>query len=240
MDRTADDQPAIRPGVHRLTVLDTGPATPMMRRVTLHAPSLTVLALRPAQDVALVYADAQGRQIRRRYTITQVDPGARTIVLDGVLHGDGPGASWFATTRPGDEIDAVGPRGKVELATDVAWHLFVGDEAGLPAFVELVAGLPPGARATVVVEVDSAAEEQPWASAADVDVHWVHRDGRPGGHADLLTAALHELRCPSGPVQAYVLGESRAVVALNPALARLGVSRAQTFVKGYWNRPRGL
>ena len=37
-----------------------------------------------------------------------------------------------------------------------------------------------------------------------------------------------------------MLGESRAVVALNPALAALGISRAQTFVKGYWNRPRGL
>ena len=37
-----------------------------------------------------------------------------------------------------------------------------------------------------------------------------------------------------------MLGESRTVVALTPALAGLGVTRAQTFVKGYWNRPRGL
>jgi NADPH-dependent ferric siderophore reductase len=73
-----------------------------------------------------------------------------------------------------------------------------------------------------------------------VDVRWVHRDGRDGGRADLLTAALTDLPRPDGPAQAYVLGESRAVVALNPALAALGISRAQTFVKGYWNRPRGL
>ncbi len=240
MNRTADSQPAIRPGVHRLTVLDTSPVTPMMRRVTVFAPSLTQLPLRPAQDVALVFADPQGREIRRRYTITRVDPGAQTFALDGVLHGDGPGAAWFATTAPGAEIDVVGPRGKIELVPDVAWHLFVGDEAGLPAFLELLAGLPAGGRATAVIEVDSAAEEQPWTSAADADIRWVHRDGRPGGHTDLLTDALTGLPRPDGPAQAYVLGESRAVVALNPALAALGISRAQTFVKGYWNRPRGL
>ena len=78
----------------------------------------------------------------------------------------------------------------------MAWQLFVGDEAGLPAFLELLAGLPAGARATAVIEVDSAAEEQPWTSAADVDVRWVHRDGRPGGHADLLTAGAHRPAAP--------------------------------------------
>jgi NADPH-dependent ferric siderophore reductase len=240
MDRTADPQPAIRPGVHRLKVLETGAVTPMMRRVTVFAPTLTVLPLRPAQDVGLVFADPQGREIRRRYTITRVDAEAETFALDGVLHGDGPGAAWFATTTPGAEIDVVGPRGKIELLPDVAWQLFVGDEAGLPAFLELLAGLPTAARATAVIEVDSAAEEQPWTSAGDVEVRWVHRAGRPGGFPDLLTEALEGLEHPDGPAQAYVLGESRAVVALNPALAALGISRAQTFVKGYWNRPRGL
>lgn len=240
MDRTDADQPAIRAGVHRLKVLDAGPVTPMMRRVTAHAPSLTILALRPAQDVGLVFADAGGREIRRRYTITRVDPPAQTFVLDGVVHGDGPGAAWFATTKPGDEIDAVGPRGKIELVPDVGWQLFVGDEAGLPAFLELLARLPHGARATAVLEVDGEAEQQPWSSAAEVEVRWVHRAGRPSGHADLLSEALRRLPHLGGSAQAYVLGESRAVVALNPALAALGITRAQTFVKGYWNRPRGL
>jgi NADPH-dependent ferric siderophore reductase len=240
MDRTADTQPAIRPGLHRVKVLETGAVTPMMRRVTVFAPTLTVLPLRPAQDVGLVFADSQGREIRRRYTITRVDQQSQTFALDGVLHGDGPGAAWFATTTPGAEIDVLGPRGKIELVPDVAWQLFVGDEAGLPAFLELLAGLPAGARAAAVIEVDSAAEEQTWTSAANADVRWVHRDGRPGGFPDLLVEALTGLQHPDGPAQAYVLGESRAVVALNPALAALGISRAQTFVKGYWNRPRGL
>jgi NADPH-dependent ferric siderophore reductase len=122
---------------------------------------------------------------------------------------------------------------------DVASHLFVGDESGLPAFGELLAGLPSGARATVVVEVASAAEQQPLPSPAEVDVRWVHRNGQPAGRPELLAGALRAIEAVDGPAQAYVLGESRAVVALHPVLAELGIGRARTFVKGYWNRPRG-
>ena len=68
----------------------------------------------------------------------------------------------------------------------------------------------------------------------------MHRDGALTGRPDLLIGALAAIEPFASPVQAYVLGESRAVVALTPALAALGVDRANTFVKGYWNRPRGL
>jgi NADPH-dependent ferric siderophore reductase len=232
-----DDEPAIRPSRHRIRVVEAYAVTPLMRRVTIHAPTITGLALRPAQDVGLVFADVEGRELRRRYTITRVDPGAQTFVLDGVMHGHGPGASWFVTAQPGVEIDVIGPRGKIELAASADTHLFIGDESGLPAVAELLASLPNDARATAVIEIASAAEEQ---LIENADIRWVHRNGQPPGRPELLTAALALLDPIGAPVQAYVLGESRTVVALTPALAALGVSRAQTFVKGYWNRPRGL
>ena len=211
-----------------------------MRRVSVHAPTIAGLPLRPAQDVGLVFTDVEDRELRRRYTITRVDPDAGTFVLEGVLHGDGPGAAWFARAEPGDEIDVVGPRGQIELAGESVTHVMVGDESGLPAFAELLRSLPADARATAVIEVASAAEEQRLETAAQVDVRWVHRDGAPTGRPDWLIAALAGIEPFSPPVQAYVLGESRTVVALAPALADLGVGRAETFVKGYWNRPRGL
>ena len=282
MNEPAADHTAIRPGIHRVAVVSAASITPLMRRVIVRAPSLATLPLRPAQDVGLVFADAAGREIRRRYTITRVDGSELTFALDGVLHdqaqqdqaqqdqaqqdqaqhdrtdrtrqdardtshlgaGDalgatGPGAAWFRNSAPGDEIDVVGPRGRIALAPGVASHLFVGDESGLPAFGELLASLPGGARAMAVIEVASAAEEQPLPSPADTDVRWVHRDGRPAGRPELLADALRAVGALAGPAQAYVLGESRAVVALHPVLAELGVGRAETFVKGYWNRPRG-
>ena len=184
-----------------------------------------------------MFTDVEARELRRRYTITRVDPDAETLVLEGVLHGDGPGAAWFAGAEPGAEIDVVGPRGQIELGPPGVHHVLVGDESGLPAFAEVLRSLPSDARATAVIEVASAAEEQPIETVADVELRWVHRDGRPTGRADLLIAALAELEPFAPPVQAYVLGESRTIVALAPALARLGVGRAETFVKGYWNRP---
>ena len=188
-----DGPPAIRPSRHRIRVVEAYAVTPLMRRVMVHAPTVTGLPLRPAQDVGLVFADVEGRELRRRYTITRVDPAAQTFVLDGVLHGHGPGASWFATAEPGVEIDVIGPRGKIELAAPGSAHLFVGDESGLPAVAELLTSVPIGARATAVIEVASAAEEQPIVSAALADVRWVHRDGRPPGRPELLTAALAEV-----------------------------------------------
>ena len=103
------DHTAIRPSQHQLRVVRTRALTPSMRRVTLHAPTLAGLPLRPAQDVGLVLSDDKGRPVRKRYTLRNVDPAAQTVDLDGILHGHGPGARWFAEAGPGTVIDGVGP-----------------------------------------------------------------------------------------------------------------------------------
>ena len=226
--------PGSRAGVHRLRVLQVTQITRLMKRVTLAAPTLAALPLAPAQDVGLMLVDGTGRPVRRRYTLREVDPAAATVALDGVLHGAGPGAAWFAGAAVGDEVDVFGPRGKI-VPADTDWHLFVGDESGLPAFQELAAALPDSARAVLVVEVADAGEEQPVPARAGTAVTWIHRDGRPGGGSDLLSAALVDVRLPDGPGQAYLLGESRSVVALRPALAARGLSGSAVFLKGYWN-----
>ena len=224
----------IRAGVHRLRVLDVRQVTRLVRRVTLAAPTLALLPLTPAQDVGLILVDAAGRSVRRRYTLTRVDARARTVTLDGVLHGSGPGAAWFAEVAVGAEVEVFGPRGKIVLV-DRAWHLFIGDESGVPAFLELAAALPHRAVGVLVVEVADAGEEQPIPAGARVHATWVHRNGAPAGGSDLLAAALAGVPLPPGGGQAYLLGESRAVVALRPALAARGLSGSDVFLKGYWN-----
>lgn len=224
----------MRAAVHRLTVLDVRRASRLVRRVTLTAPTLTALPLTPAQDVGLMLTDAAGRSVRRRYTLTAVDPQARTVVLDGILHGPGPGAAWFEAAAPGDEVDVYGPRGRITV-TDADWHLFVGDESALPAFSELAAALPASARGVLLMEVADAGEQLPVPGAAELDVRWVHRDGRPGGGRDLLAAAIADAPLPDGRGQAYLLGESRAVVALRAPLADRGITGSAVFLKGYWN-----
>ena len=228
------EQTPIRPSSHRLRVVGVRDLTPSIRRVSLHAPTLTDLPLRPAQDVGLVLVDDQGRQARRRYTIRNVDPAAATIDLDGILHGHGPGARWFAGARIDDEVDVVGPRGKIELAA-ADWHLFVGDESGLPAFAELLAVLPDEATALALIEIPDATEEVALPGGPSTRIRWVHRDGRPAGGSELLGAAIEAADLPAGVGQAYLLGESRSVVVLRRVLGGRGLVGAQVFLKGYWN-----
>jgi NADPH-dependent ferric siderophore reductase len=40
---------------------------------------------------------------------------------------------------------------------------------------------------------------------------------------------------PSGIGHAYLLGESRAMIALRPHLSRLAIASEDIFLKGYWN-----
>jgi NADPH-dependent ferric siderophore reductase len=220
------------PTRHRGEVVSTAALTPRMRRITLRLPTLTALPLRPAQDVGLVFVGADRRELRRRYTIRRADAEAGTIDLDGILHGHGGlGAAWFEQAQVGDTIEVVGPRGKLVLNPSADWHLFAGDEAGLPAFAELITGLPTGSTAVTVVEVADAAEEIDLPNTT----HWVLRDGAAPGTPTLLTRALASMALPAGRGAAYLLGESRAMVALRPTLEARGIAHADTFLKGYWN-----
>lgn len=214
-----------RTPLHTATVVDAGDVTPRMRRITLHAPTLAMP--RPAQDVELVLADATGRRVKRRYTITHYRDGRFDV--DALRHGhDGPGTAWAATTTPGAQIQFFGPRGRLELRA-AAWHLFIGDESALPAISELAAAVDAPAQA--LIEVDDASDEMDVAA----EVRWLHRAGAPAGASDLFEQALDGFRPPPGTGHAYLLGESRVVAALRPRLHELGLGNDQLYVKGYWN-----
>lgn len=226
---------------HDVTVVATRLLTPRMRRITVAAPSLVGLRPRPSQDVELVLdqscgtAEPSGRRVKRRYTISAARPDVGQFDLDVLLHGNGPGAMWGAQADPGDSVSFFGPRGKLAV-TDAEWQLFVGDESALPAIASLVAALPADQHATVLAEVGTAADELPLGRPdGAADVQWLHRGSVPPGTAELFATALAQLHPRAETCHAYLLGETRAVIALRPELQRLGIDAAQTFVKGYWN-----
>src|SRR6185437_659277 len=128
--------------VFDLEVVATESVTPAMRRLRLGGNGLTTVTVDPGQDL-MVAVPADGQQyFRRRYTVRRLDRAAGTVDLDVVLHGDGPGARWAATARPGDRVEAIGPRGKITVVADADWHLFAGDESALPATFAMVESLP--------------------------------------------------------------------------------------------------
>lgn len=224
--------PIRRSPVHTGEVVASRALTPRMRRVTVRTAALRAATIRPAQDVELHLQAESGRRVKRRYTIRHYRRDADEIDLDVLLHGAGPGARWGAAAAPGDEVRFQGPRGKLELRRAPA-HLLVGDESAIPAIASICEALPPGEQALAVVEVQSGDDEVP--ILADTD--WVQRGGVPPGGADLLTAALRKRTVPAG-TRAYLLGETRAMVALRTLLEEHGVPHESIFVKGYWNLGR--
>ena len=217
---------------HHVTVTASTPVTPRMVRLTLAGPSLVGLVPRPAQDIKVYLDDPGGKRVKRRYTIRHTRPDTGEIDIDVLIHhGTGPGSRWAAGAPIGSPAEISGPRGKLELrAAD--WHLFVGDEAALPAIAALTEALGPTAPTIVLAEVDSDEDQVPLTTAS---VRWLARHGGPPGTPVLLTGALDTLVVPPGQGQAYLLGESRAMRAVREHLGTHGLSPERTFVKGYWN-----
>lgn len=225
----SDVQHIRRTGQFLATVTDVVAVSPRMRRISLTGPGISEQRWPLACDIAVVLTGSDGREVRRRYTVRSAVAG--TLVVDAVLHGHGPGSTWAASLQPGDELSFFGPRGEIALSP-APRLLALTDESGLPA----IAALAESAGATgrglqVLAEVPDETERYPLAGTAEV--RWLYRGDRPAGQAAILLAGLSELR-PTAEY-AFVLGESRAIVALRDALADFGLGRADVYAKGYWN-----
>ena len=203
-----------------------------MRRITVQSDAMRGVQLKPAQDVELLLRDETGRRVKRRYTIRHARSDIGELDLDVLLHGCGPGASWAANAQPRDTVEFQGPRGKLELRS-ARLHLLVGDESAIPAFAAICEAIPQDEQAIAVIEATDDTDRQP----VDADARWVFRgDAAPGG-AELLTDALTDVDDIAG-AHAYLLGETRAMVALRGVLEQRGVAHDAIFVKGYWNLGR--
>jgi NADPH-dependent ferric siderophore reductase len=223
-----------------LQVASVTDITPRMRRIDLTGPELDALEHQPGQDVMLIFPQDGGRPLHRRYTIRRLDRSPLPLLeLNVVLHGDGPAARWARAAGPGDRIDVAGPRGKITLAPGADWHLFAGDETGVPAALAMMSALSPGVPASALFEVDGAEDEQPLGEAAGParTAIWLPREPAPPAGGGLLAAvAGAELRPGRG--HAYLAGEVGLVASLQRCLLDRGLDPGQISAKGYWNRSR--
>jgi NADPH-dependent ferric siderophore reductase len=221
-----------------LEVIEAGALTPTMHRVVVTAPGLDGLRYLPGQDLMLRVPQAGDRVVNRRYTIRSFDAARAAVIIDVSLHGAGPGTDWIRRARIGDQIDAIGPRGKITLRESADWHLFVGDETGLPGALAMMEALPSAARVVALLEIDTPADEQePTRQLPQLDLHWLHRSGRSmPGDASLLLEALADVALPVGPGQAYVAAEAGVVRSVQRLLTERGVQPDRISAKAYWRR----
>lgn len=173
----------------------------------------------------------------RTYTVRWVDPVARELAIDFVIHGDeGLAGPWAASAQPGDALTFTGPGGAYNPAADADWYLFAGDEAALPAIAASLESLPETAKGVAFLEVDSDADIQPIAAPAGVELTWLRRDGVPAGTSDLLVSAVANADWPAaGKVDVFAHGERGYMKGLRDVFfVQRGLERKQVSLSGYW------
>jgi NADPH-dependent ferric siderophore reductase len=220
-----------------LDVVATHDLTPRMRRVVLTGEALVDFSYLPGQSLMLRLPAPEGDVGRREYTIRTFDRARRQIALDFLLHGETPGPDWARTAGPGARIVARGPRGRTVFADGADWHLFLGDETGIPAILHILEQAPAGTRAFALVEVAGPEDELPADTAAALTLEWVRRGGPAGPSATLLDR-LAAFALPEGRGHAYIVGETSNVRAQRRHLIGRGLTRAQIASEGYWRPGR--
>ncbi|MFP5367419.1 MAG: siderophore-interacting protein [Actinomycetes bacterium] len=176
----------------------------------------------------------------RTYTLRWVDPEARELAIDFVVHGDeGLAGPWAAHAQPGETLTFTGPGGAYNPDPDADWYLFAGDEAALPAIAACLEALPADAKGLAFIEVDSDDDIQRVAAPAGVTLHWLFRNGVPAGESSLLAQAVADAEWPEGRVDVFAHGERGYMKQLRDVFFKQrGLERRQVSLSGYWAKGR--
>jgi NADPH-dependent ferric siderophore reductase len=232
-----------QPRRRTLTVTRVDKIAAHMIRVTLTGDLEGFVSLGFDDHVKLFFPDgtldADGRpnMLGRDFTPRRHDAAADELEIDFAIHDAGPATRWAAQAKPGDSLSLGGPRGSFIIPTTYDWHLFIGDETGLPAIGRRLAELPAGSRALVVGEIDGPGDELEFESKADVTVAWAHRNGAAPGESDALANRLATLKFPAGDYYAWVACESLIAKALRRQLiAEHAANPKWMRAAGYWRR----
>ena len=220
-------------------VVDVSVLGPDFRRMIITAPGLDGFRYTAGQDLMFRVPRRDGAVTNRRYTIRSFDAGRSEIIVDVSLHGAGPGTDWVRQAKVGDQIDAIGPRGKITPNLEADWHLFIADDTGLPGALAMIGSLPATRAIRAIFEVDVPEDEQEADGrvTSEPEIQWVHRLGRSGpGDLEVLRQAVAELELPAGVGHAYVAAESAVVRDLQTLLVVRGLQPGQISAKGYWRR----
>lgn len=191
----------------------------------------------PFSDAAVRELPREQRPFPRRITVRRWDAARREVTLDIAAHGEvGYAGRWALGARPGDRLQFRGPSDGYRPHPEADSYLFVGDESALPAIAACAEGVPAGKPVTVVVEVENTAGEIELASPGELDVHWVHREGRHDLD-DLLAETVAALPRPVGVVSAFVHGEAAATRAVRRVvLGEAIVDPEHLSCSPYWRR----
>jgi NADPH-dependent ferric siderophore reductase len=196
----------------------------------------SLLAGAPGNDVMVQFTNEAGRMVRRRYSVHGVDADLDQFSLWITTAHEGVGSAWARTASPGDEMDIIGPRGKVVLDLMADWHLFVGDITILGSAYRMAQSIEAPGRAVFIVEIDDADD----ALTANFDEGigitgiFVDRRGRSKDDPSGLLSGLAAFAFPPDKGHAYVFGEFHVMNAVQTALLDRGLDESEISIKPFW------
>jgi len=219
------------------TIAATQDLSPRLREVVLSGAA--VVAGQAGNDVMVVVGDGESRT-NRRYSVRSVDTVADTITLWIAANHEGPGATWATTAEVGDQVDLVGPRGKITLDPLADWHLFIGDVTALASFYRMAEAIEVPGKAIFIVEVDHMEDAVTAAFDEGLGVTgiFVERQGRDYHDPAGALAGLSAFDFPEHEGHAYVFAEFNVVKAVVTALRDRGLSDEQINTKAFYRTGR--
>ena len=168
--------------------------------------------------------------VTRTYTVRDVDPEARTLTIDFVVHGDtGLAGPWANAAQPGDLLTLSGPGGGYAPDPASDWHLFAGDQSALPAIASALTALPATASGLAFIHVPDASEVLPLETPPAVQVRWLF-----GDDPAILVREVDAAPWLPGRPQIFAHGERSAMKGLREVFAGRGVHKSELSLSGYW------
>ena len=219
------------------TIAATQDLSPRLSEVVLSGAA--VVAGQAGNDVMVVVGDGESRT-NRRYSVRSVDTVAESITLWIATNHEGPGATWATTAEVGDQVDLVGPRGKITLDPLADWHLFIGDVTALASFYRMAEAIEVPGKAIFIVEVDHMDDAVTAAFDEGLGVTgiFVERQGRDYHDPAGALTGLSALDFPEHEGHAYVFAEFNVVKAVVTALRDRGLSDEQINTKAFYRTGR--
>lgn len=205
--------------------------SPHLVAVTLSGESLADFTSPSFEDHVKVFIETGADEpARRDYTPRRFDNAARELVLEFVLHGEGPASAWAESVEPGQALRVAGPRGSFLIPTDYDWHLLVGDETALPAIARRLEELPAGTKAWAILQVADPADRRALPTAADLQLSWVADEAA-------CLAAIHAFALPPGEGYVWAAGEGGTMAELRRILVdEKGHDKRAIRAAAYWKR----
>jgi NADPH-dependent ferric siderophore reductase len=220
-----------------LTVLDRDWLTPHLVRITAGGAGFGEFTTNGYTDkyVKIRFTDPTDQMpVTRTYTVRKVDADDQTVAIDFVVHGtEGIAGPWAAGAQPGDTITFSGPGGAYGPDTENDWHLFIGDESGLPAISSALEALPSDARGIAYLESHGDDEDVDVVAPVGVKIVRVHR-AEPGTAPHLLAETVERGEWLPGRVGVFAHGERESMKAVRAALKNRDLGGGSLSISGYW------